>query len=51
VITPRQRDADYLVLALWRARVWMNQQRRLRARQPTDRYEIPPLLREQLKRA
>jgi hypothetical protein len=50
MIRPLQRDADYLVLALWRARIWLNQQRRQR-QQPTDRYEIPPLLRETLKRA
>jgi hypothetical protein len=50
MIRPLQRDADYLVLQLWRARVFMNLQRRQRQK-PTDRYEIPPLLREQIKRA
>ena len=47
---PRQRDIDHLMQQLFCARVWMNLQRRQRQK-PTDRYEIPPLLREQLKRA
>jgi hypothetical protein len=48
---PRQRDIDYLVQALWRARVWMNQQRRLRQAAPTpNSNDIPPLLRKQLER-
>ena len=50
MITPRQKDADYLMLQLWKARVYMNQSRRARAKQkPTD--DIPPLLRKTLRRA
>lgn len=46
----RQRDIDHLTQRLWAAKVWMNLQRRARAKQkPTD--DIPPLLRKTLRRA
>ena len=43
---PLQRDADYLQLALWRARVWLNNGRRAAAKPNGG---IPPFLQRKRK--
>lgn len=45
---PLQRDIDYLALGLWKARVWMNEQRRKGVREAPA---VPPVIARKRKAA